>query len=79
MGLDGAPYPRKRLKAQIVSFDRLDVVIPRKAPIPVHDESDMLRDGALPKGANEELSELANAPGNGRGGCEPFADPVVVE
>jgi hypothetical protein len=62
-----------------VPLNRLDVVVSRKASVSVHDKSDMLRDRALLKGANEELPQLADAPNGRRRRCEPFADSGVVE
>lgn len=62
-----------------MSFNRLDMVVAREAPVAVHDEGDMLRDWALAKGADEKLAQLSDAPGDGRRGRKPFAEAGAVE
>jgi hypothetical protein len=72
-------YPRQRLEAHVVSLYRLNVVVACKAAVAVHDEGDMLGNGALLEGADEDLAQLADSPGDGRRGCEPLVDTGVVE
>jgi hypothetical protein len=72
-------YPGQRLKAHVVSLYGLDVVVPRKAAVSVHDEGDMLWDRPLLEGADEDLAQLADCPCNGRRGSEPLVDAGVVE
>jgi hypothetical protein len=62
-----------------VALDSLDVVIPRKPPVAVHDERDMLWNWTLLEGSNEQLSKLPDGPCNGRRGCEPFVYARIVE
>jgi hypothetical protein len=50
------PYPCQRFKSQIVPFYGLNVVIPRKPPVSVHDKRNMLWNWALLERSNEELS-----------------------
>lgn len=52
----GESYPSQRLKSQIVSFYSLNVVIPSKPPVAVHDKRDMLGNWALLKGPDEQFA-----------------------
>ena len=59
-------YPGQRLEPHVVSFYGLNVLFAGEAPVTVHDECDMLWNGTLPKGANEQLSQLSNGPSHRR-------------
>lgn len=55
-------YPCQSLKAKVVSLHGLNVVAASVAPVAVHDKCDVLRNGALTEGSNEELAQTLNAP-----------------
>lgn len=59
-------YLRQRLKPQIMALHPLDPLLPRKPPIPVHHERDMLRDGTLLQRPDKELAEMLQTPFDGR-------------
>jgi len=71
--------PCQRLEAQVVALDRFDVVAARKPPVAVHDESDVLRHGALSQRPNEQLTQPPHRPRDGRRRGEPLVDAGVVE
>ena len=57
-------YQCQRLEPQIVPFYRLNMVIPRKPPVTIHNKCNMLWNWALLERPNEELSQLPERPCN---------------
>lgn len=49
-------------KAEVVSFQGLNLVVSGISPISIHDEGDMLRDWALLEGPDEKLMSLLQDP-----------------
>ena len=73
------PYAGEGLEAHVMPLHRLDVVFASESSVSIHDECDMLGHRPLPKGANEQLAQLADGPGDGRRVCNPFGYAVLVE
>lgn len=59
-------------------FHRLNPMCPRKSPVPIHDKSDVPRDGALLERSDEQLSEMSDGILDRRGGQEPFPESRQV-
>ncbi len=63
----------------MVSFDRLNVVGAGPATVAVHDEGDVLGDGAAFEGADEEFADVLECVLDGREGEEPALEGGRVE
>ena len=55
-------HPRYSLKAQVVPFNRLDLVFSCKSSVSVHDKGDVSRYWALSESSDEEFSDLRDCP-----------------
>lgn len=67
-------HPRERFKAHVVPFDGLDLVTASPASVAVHDEGDVLGDGAAFEGADEELAHALDEVFDGGQGEDPAAE-----
>ena len=55
----------------MMPLHRFDAVVAREPSVAVHDEGDVPRNGALPKGADEEVADLEEEPLEWGGMKEP--------
>jgi hypothetical protein len=72
-------YSSQGLKPEVVSLYGLNMVVPRKPPVTVHHECDMLGNWALLEGADEQFSQLPHSPCDWRRGGEPLVYARVVQ
>lgn len=65
----------QRFKPHVVAFNGLDMAASCKPPVTVHDEGDMLRDGALAEGIDEKLLGAGDNPFDRRRREKPPTSP----
>lgn len=60
--MDGKTYASESLEAAVVALYCLHAMAPGIPPVAVHLKGDMLRDGPLLEGTNEQFSKLLEGP-----------------
>ncbi len=68
-------HPCEGLEAQVMTFDRLNLMCPSEPSIAIHDKGHMLRNWPLSKGTDEQLPQLLDGPFDRWGGEQPPSNP----